>query len=195
MTLLEQALPQFDVNEVHSAELEVPRDTAWDALLAVKPFEVRLAAPLMAIRALPGLFIGRNWLDLRPRGTLIETLLGLGFLELGRRPGEELAVGAIGRFWSLTGNRPVPIGSPEAFRAFDEPGHAKAAMDFRLESTGPGTLVRTETRIAGTDPEATRLFRRYWTLIHPGSALIRISLLNAIRRRAQRAPARRAAPA
>lgn len=185
MTALDEALPSFDVHEVHSTELEVPPDAAWDALLAVKPLEVRLVAPLMALRALPGLVTRRNWLDLRPRGTLIDSMLGAGFLELARRPGKELAVGAIGRFWSLTGNEPVPLESPGEFRAFDEPGYAKAAMDFTFEPAGGGTLVRTETRVAGTNPEATKVFRRYWRLIYPGSALIRISTLNAIRRRAR----------
>jgi hypothetical protein len=186
-SLLEEALPRYDVNEVHSLEVPAPPDATWEAVMAVKPLEVRLLAPLMAVRALPALLTQRNWVDLRPRGTLIEGFLGAGFLELGSRSGEELAVGAIGRFWSLTGNRPIALESAEEFRDFDEPGYAKAAMDFTLEPAGSGTRVRTETRVAGTDPEATRLFRCYWRAIYPGSALIRISLLNAIRRRAQRA--------
>jgi hypothetical protein len=183
-SLLEEALPGYDVNEVHSLELPAPPDATWEAVMAVKPLEVRLLPPLLAVRALPALLTRRNWVDLRPRASLIEGFLGAGFLELGRRSGQELALGAIGRFWSLTANRPIAIGSPEEFRDFDEPGYAKAAMDFTLEPAGSGTLVRTETRIAGTDPEATRLFRCYWRVISPGSALIRISLLNAIRRRA-----------
>ena len=35
----------------------------------------------------------------------------------------------------------------------------------------------------GTDPEATRKFRRYWLLIRLGSGAIRRSWLKAIRRR------------
>jgi hypothetical protein len=159
---------------------------AWDALRAVKPVEVRLLAPLMALRGLPALLTGRSRLRYDRSTTLLDVFLRNGFALLGERPGAELAAGAIGRFWSLTGNQPLPVASLADFVAFGEPGYAKAALNFTLEPTEGGTLVRTETRIAGTDPEAVRMFRRYWRVIYPGSALIRISWLNAIRRRAQR---------
>ncbi len=75
---------------------------------------------------------------------------------------------------------------PEGFAAFDEAGCARAAMSFRLEADrGHGVRVATETRIAGTDAAGTRACRRYWRAIAPGSAAIRLSWLNAIRRRAQ----------
>ena len=144
-----------------------------------------MLAPLMTIRALPALLSRRTRLEFGRSNTLIDLFLRNGFLELGSRPGEEFAAGAIGRFWSLTRNQPLPIESTEEFVAFDEPGYAKAALNFTFEPSDAGTLLRTETRILGTDPEATRLFRRYWRLIYPGSALIRISWLNAIRRRAE----------
>jgi hypothetical protein len=47
--------------------------------------------------------------------------------------------------------------------------------------------VVTETRVAGTSPEATRALLRYWVAIRLGSGAIRRSWLAAIRRRAARA--------
>ena len=188
-SLLDEALPLYDFHEVHSLEVDASPEAAWDAFIAVKPLEVRMLAPLMALRALPALLSRRNWLDLRRSDDLIELFLRSGFVELGRRRPDELAAGAIGRFGSVTGNRPLPLAGPAEFEAFDEPGYAKAAMNFTLEPTPGGTLIRTETRVAGTDPDATRLFERYWRVIRPGSGLIRISWLNAIRRRVERAPA------
>ena len=186
-TLLHEALPSSDVGEVHALELPVPQERAWDALRSVTPLEVRLFAPLMALRALPALLARRSWLEYGRRDSLIDLFLRNGFVELGQRPGRELAVGAIGRFWKLAGNRPVSLASAAEFIAFDTPGYAKGVMNFTLEPTGTGTLVGTETRVAGTDPGATRTFRRYWRVVRPGSALIRISALNAISRRAQSA--------
>ena len=185
-SLLSEALPDFDINEIHSREVAAPPAVAWDAFRSLRPLEVRVLAPLMAIRVLPALLSRRNSLQYSRADALIDLFLRNGFLELGSRPGEEFAAGAIGRFWSLTGNDPLPIASPEEFAAFDEPGFAKAAFNFTLEPSGAGTLARTETRIVGTDPGATRLFGRYWRVIYPGSALIRISWLNAVRRRAER---------
>jgi hypothetical protein len=47
-------------------------------------------------------------------------------------------------------------------------------------------MITTETRVAATDDGARRSFKRYWRLIAPGSALIRVVWLRAIRRRAER---------
>jgi len=184
--LLDEAFPRYDVHEVHSLELRAPPGRVWDALRAVTPLEIRVLAPLMALRSVPALLARRGRLPYSSSEPLIEVFLRAGFLELGVDPGREYVAGAVGRFWSLAGNQPLPLASPAEFVAFDDPGYAKAALNFTLEPSGAGTLLRTETRVAGTDPEATRLFRRYWRVIYPGSALIRVSWLNAIRRRAER---------
>jgi hypothetical protein len=185
VTLLDEALPQWDVHEVHSAHVPAPPAVAYAAMKAVKPAEVRLLAPLMAVRALPTLLSGR-WLAFSSNDTLIESFLRNGFAELGEREGSEYLVGGIGPFWKLRGYQFANIGSLEEFVGFDEPGYGKAAVNLTVEPEGTGSRVSTETRVIGTDPAATRSFRRYWWVISPGSALIRISLLNAIRRRSQR---------
>jgi hypothetical protein len=68
---------------------------------------------------------------------------------------------------------------------FVEPGFAKAAVNFEVLPHGTGSLLLTETRIEGTDAAATRSFRRYWRLVYPGSSLIRVAWLRAIRRKAE----------
>jgi hypothetical protein len=171
-------MPEYDVHEVH--ELWVPADpaAAYDAVLAVSASEVRLFGPLMRLRTL-----GRSSRVFDARKPLLGEMKRIGFVELGDRPGEEVVVGAIGRFWSPLGNRPRPTTD---FAGFDEPGYAKAAMNFTVSTDGKGSRITTETRIAGTDPAATRKFRRYWFLIRPGSGAIRRSWLKAIRRRLER---------
>jgi hypothetical protein len=78
--------------------------------------------------------------------------------------------------------------SAAEFAAFREPGYARAAFNMHAEpAPGGGTLLTTETRIQATDDEARRSFRRYWRVIYPGSAAIRLAWLRAIRRRAERA--------
>jgi hypothetical protein len=93
-------------------------------------------------------------------------------------------VGGVGRFWRASAEvRAVSAGD---FAAFREPGYAKAAFNMHAgPSPGGGTLLTTETRIQGTDDHARRSFRRYWLLIHLGSAAIRRAWLRAIRRRAE----------
>ena len=48
----------------------------------------------------------------------------------------------------------------EDFLAFDEPGYAKAGLNFCVLPDGNGSHITTETRVIGTDAEATRKFRR-----------------------------------
>lgn len=172
-------MAEYDVHEVH--ELWVPAEPrdAFEAVVAVSAREVRLFGPLMRLRT-----FGRSGRVFDPQAPLLGEMLKIGFVQLAERPGEEIVVGAIGRFWSPTGNKPIP--TPD-FLAFSEPGYAKAAMNFRVAPDGNGSRITTETRIVGTDADATRRFRRYWFLIRLGSGAIRRSWLKAIRRRLRRA--------
>jgi hypothetical protein len=194
--LLDELLPDFDVNEEHETRVAAPPDVAWAAVQAVTPGEIRLLGPLMAIRGLPARLRGGSAPDQRdPQLPILDAMQRQGFTLIGERPGEEGVLGIVGRFWSLEAMKTIrPIAGPEDFVAFAEPGYAKAAMDLRVVPDGAGSRVLTETRIAGTDAEATKKFRRYWFVVGGGSALIRRSWLGAIRARAE-APARGSASA
>ena len=77
--------------------------------------------------------------------------------------------------------------APQEFAAFDEPGWAKAAWNFRVEpAAGGGAAVTTETRVLCTDERSRRTFRCYWLLIRPFSGLIRHEILRLLRREAER---------
>lgn len=45
--------------------------------------------------------------------------------------------------------------------------------------------MSTETRILATDAIARRKFARYWTFIQPGSAILRRTVLRAVKRTAE----------
>jgi hypothetical protein len=173
--LLDEVMPEYDVHEVHSVWVPAAPEPAYEAVRAVSAREVRLFGPLMALRT-----VGRSNRVFDPQRPLLDAMLNAGFMPLGEQSGEEIVVGAIGRFWSPFGNRPRPV---EDFAGFDEPGYAKAALNFRVEAERGGSRITTETRIAGTDSAATRRFRAYWLLIRLGSGAIRRSWLKAIARR------------
>src|SRR6478752_7590533 len=68
----------------------------------------------------------------------------------------------------------------------DEPGAVRIAMSFELAEAGEGrTRLSTETRVSPTDDAAAGRFRRYWTVVRPGSDVIRLDVLRAVRRRAE----------
>jgi hypothetical protein len=173
--LLDEAMPEHAAREVHSLWVPASPPEAYAAVKGVSAREVRVFGPLMALRT-----FGRSRRIFDPRAPLLGEMLKAGFIALGERPGEEVVVGAVGRFWSPFGNKPRAV---EDFVAFDEPGFAKAALNFTVRAEGSGSRITTETRILGTDAAATRKFRRYWLLIRLGSGAIRRSWLKAIRRR------------
>jgi hypothetical protein len=173
--LIEEVMPHYDVHEVYSLWVPARPTDAFAAVLAVSAREVRLFGPLMLLRT-----FGRSGRVFDPRAPLLGEMLKVGFVKLGERPGEEVVVGAIGRFWSPFGNKPRVV---DDLATFAEPGYAKAALNFAVRPERDGSRITTETRIAGTDAEATRKFRRYWLLIRLGSGAIRRSWLKAIRRR------------
>src|SRR5829696_1156161 len=129
----------------------------------------------------------------RARFDADEPLLGwavrFGFSILGEDVRRELVVSAIGQPWRLAGGRGMAAAGGQEFAAFDQPGYAKMAANFRLDpiAGGRATRLSTETRVACTDPSSARRFGRYWRLIRPASGATRRSWLTAIKRRAERA--------
>jgi hypothetical protein len=205
---LDDFLPDYDANEVHSTRIAAPPDQVLAAARALSPREVPLVVALMAARRLPArlLRLARGRAT-RPRSSpsesgapdaplldspsesgaldapFLEGFTRAGFFVLADRP-DELVLGVVGRFWTPDGG--IERVAADDFVAFGEPGFAKAVFNFHVREVAGGTLLTTETRIEGTDERARRMFRRYWRVVMPGSALIRRAWLRAIRNRAER---------
>jgi hypothetical protein len=88
------------------------------------------------------------------------------------------------------GWRPAGRPTPAAYQALSAPDFAKALIDFRVDDGArygaqDACVVTTETRVFATDAATRRRFAVYWRVIYPGSALIRVMWLRAIRLRAE----------
>jgi hypothetical protein len=186
--LIDRFLPAYDWNEVHAIEIRAAPRAVLDAVRSVTAGEIRLLGVLFGLRRLPGRLLGRPPAS-RASGPVLDAILRSGFVLLDEDADREVVVGTIGRFWQL---RPVhaDIAGPADFLAYDTPGFARAAMNFRVAESGPGrTRLSTETRIAATDAGARRRFGAYWLLVRPGSGLIRRMWLRAVRKRAEQGAA------
>jgi hypothetical protein len=178
--MLDEFLPRYDFNEVHSTTTSASPAAAMEAIRALTPAEVPTLVVLMAIRTLPSTLRGRRT---GLRGRLLEGFARGGFVPLRDAP-DEVVFGVVGQFWKpSSGVRRI---EPAEFEGFAEPGTAKAAFNLLVEPDGERTRIVTETRIATPDEHSRRSFSRYWRVIQPGSALIRRDWLRAIRRRAER---------
>jgi hypothetical protein len=173
-TLLDEVLPEFDFRNRHARRVAA---TPERVVAAVEGFRLGGAASLlMRIR---GLRI--------PSGSIREALVGSGFTVLAEHPGGEVVAGTTGQFWALReqAHMEAPL-DLQAFRAFDRPGWAQAAISVRIEPLEDGsTLVTTETRVRCVDDAARRRFRVYWSFIKVFSGWLRRDFLRSIARIAE----------
>ncbi len=182
-TQLDQFVPVYQFNEVHSIRVMAPKDRVYRAIKTVTADEIPFFRTLTWLRRLgrPG---RESILNAPQRLPLLEVATQTGFLLLAEEPDREIVVGTavmVPRAW-----RPRKSVAPEDFKTIREPGFAIAAMNFLVEDAGPGGCnVTTETRVYATDASARRRFAMYWRAIYPGSALIRRMWLRAVKRRAE----------
>lgn len=168
----------FDVSEYHETRIRAPIEKVYDALRTAD-----LSSPiirlLLRLRGLTAIF--RTGSHNRNLNLNLEAIMKGGFVLLGENPPNEIALGLIGRFWTLSGDRRRV--TADEFAAFDSPGYAKAVWNFSLvEESAEVTRLATETRVRCLDDASRRRFRVYWTLIAPFSGLIRREALLMIRR-------------
>jgi len=182
--LIDRFLPEYDWNEVHSIEIGATPAAVLVALRAVTAGEIRLVGLLMGLRALPARLLGHRP-PVRRGGPVLEEVLRSTFGLLAENE-SEMVVGTIGRFWQPRATH-AHFRDGGAFIAFERPGWAKAAMNFSVSDAGRGrTRLATETRIVVTDARARRRFAAYWLIVRPGSGLIRLLWLRAVKKRAEK---------
>ncbi len=197
MSTLDTLLPVHVQRSAHEIVVAAPAPVVWEAMRRLTPGELSLTRTLMAIRGLPERLLGG---DGRGRAgdadaPLVDQFLASGFAVLAEEAPYALAVGAVATPWRLRhGETYTPVDAQD-FASVARPGSVRMAMAFDLAETGAGTRLRTETRVQPTDAAAAAAFGRYWRVIRLGSALIRMDMLRAIRRRAERTGAAVAAAA
>jgi hypothetical protein len=111
MSLADEVLPTFDVSDEVAVVVDADAATTWRTLLEADLIEVGRRRPLVgllgALRALPEV-VNRLFHGKRPpappgRLTLRDTtklpLDGGGWVLVGERPGDEIALGLVGKFW------------------------------------------------------------------------------------------------
>jgi hypothetical protein len=180
--LLDRFMPVYDVVERHAVRVEASAEATLEAARNAELFDAPLTRAIFRGREL--LLGAAPVARTRPRGLLAE-MESLGWRVLAENPGREIVVGAIARPWEAEVTfRSVP---PDQFASFAEPGLVKIAWTLRTDPNAcGGSIFRTETRAAATDPLARAKFRRYWAVLSPGIILIRHASLAVVKADAER---------
>jgi hypothetical protein len=150
-----------------------------------------LIRTLFRIREIPWRILNRR--SHKPGlGNALRDMIEMGFILLADEPPREICLGVVGRFWQPSPDL-IQV-SAERFKQFDDPGYAKAAMNFLITPLDDSTCrLTTETRVWCPNSMAKKQFRRYWTMIRPFSGLIRKEMLMIAKRSAQAEYARKGA--
>lgn len=181
-TLIEKAMPSPDYVLDEQIVVPVPAKEAFDAVSTFDLTEVRdpIARAALWVRALPER-LRRRVPPRRPtRFTLDDLVIGTDWILLGREPGEEVALGAVGRFWTpVVRWREV---TPEEYADFGEPRWGKIAMAFTVLPYGAHRSVVTyEVRITFADSATRAMFDRYWWTVRPFVDRVLRGMLHTIR--------------
>jgi len=180
--LLDRFMQEYEVVERHHIRVGAPASTTLAVASDLNLFDLPLVRGIVKGRAL---ILGATPVDRPgPRGMLAE-VQSLGWVVLAEAPGREIVVGAVTRPWEANVTfRSIPPGD---FAAFAEPDYVKIAWTLRADALGANESVfRTETRAIATDAAARAKFRRYWSFLSPGIALIRLMSLRPVKSEAER---------
>jgi hypothetical protein len=184
VTLLDEALPNYEFGERHHTHVAAPPERALAAARDATPADMRFVRTLFALRSLPARLTRGGALPADPLRSLAAQMVEFGFVLLAEDE-REVVYGYVGQPWRLAGGSRPRLSTAREWLDFAEPGCVKAAMSFSVVPAASGTRLETETRVHATDPTSCRRFARYWRVIRPGSGLIRRSWLRAAKRRAE----------
>lgn len=180
--ILDTFMPAYDIVERHQIRVHAPTAVTF---AAAKDMDLSRHPLIRAIfRARETILGSRPDEGRTPRG-LLEQTKALGWVVLHETPGREIVMGSVTKPWEAD----VVFRSvaPAAFAGFSEPNYVKIAWTLRADPAGDGySIFSTETRAVATDAEARRRFRRYWSFVSPGIALIRQLSLAPLRTEAER---------
>lgn len=188
-SLLDQFIPIPEVVEHHQIHVAAPAEIA---MAAAGEMEFLKSPVIRAIVKARELALGGAPDERAHPTALLEQMLSIGWVVLAERPGREIVLGAVTQPWQAAPVfRSVP---PGEFLAFAEPGYVKIAWTLRADPIDEAhSTFHTETRVATTDAEARTRFRTYWSFVAPGVKVIRMAMLQPLRRAAEARAARPAA--
>jgi hypothetical protein len=182
LRILDRFIPDPDVRERFETTIHAPADVVMRVAV---DFDMHSVAAVRAIFRLREAFLGTTTLSPRRPQGIVEETKSLGWGVLAEQPGRAVVCGARCQPW-LAEVRFSALDA-EQFASYSAPGQVKIAWTLEAEPIADGvTRFAQETRAVATDAHARRKFLRYWRWARFGIIGIRLLLLPAVRRTAER---------
>jgi hypothetical protein len=179
---LERFIPHPDVRERFETTIRAPADLVME--VAAQLDMQSLPAVRFIFRLRERLTRAARSPPRKPQGILEETK-ALGWGVLAEQPGRFVVCGAACRPWLA--NVEFSALPPDTFTTYAQRDQVKIAWTLEAEEIVCGvTRFSQETRAVATDEQARIKFRRYWRWARFGIIAIRLLLLPAVRRTAER---------
>jgi len=180
--LLDRFVPQPDVRGRHETTVHAPSALVMDA---ARNFDIESVFIVRTLFQLRGAFLGAASSSVRQPQGLVAQMHAIGWQCLAEDRDHYFVAGACCRPW-LADPAFSPVDASH-FASFAEPDLVKIAWTLEATPLAPAiTRFATETRAVATDERARIKFRRYWRKFGAGIVLIRLVLLPAIRKQAER---------
>ncbi|MEX2156764.1 MAG: hypothetical protein WD773_07990 [Gemmatimonadales bacterium] len=136
MTLLDDFAPKWQFREIHAIAVLATPERAYRAIETVTAGEIRLFRALTWFRRL-GRVGPESILNAPPDQPILDVATRSGFLLLAAEPPKEIVVGTV---VVAPPGVPRPM-APRQFKDINEPGYAKAVMNFRIDRAGLAILL------------------------------------------------------
>lgn len=178
---LDKIMPKYSFWEYHETKVNASPKEVMTLVEEVSVTDLPVVKCLLSLRETVGGKLPEKKTGKKPKG--LQEMRDGGFLDL-ISDSTEFIMGMIGqpqssKVFSYKLNA-------LQFMAFEELNYVKIAFNFKVKDLGNGqSLLSTETRVQTFDNKTAKIFNRYWTIVYPGSAIIRRVWLNAIADRAE----------
>ena len=179
---IDDFMPVCDVVEGWCLPVHASAERTFAALCNLDMLQ---SGVIRAIFTLRELVLGSRQHEERRSIGLVEQGKAWGWSVVATKSGQEIVFGAATQPWIA--NPSFRGLSAQNFRAFYEPGYVKIIWNLRVSAKGTqDSIAITETRALAADKTVRAMFRRYWALVAPGTALIRLIALYRAKKAAER---------
>jgi hypothetical protein len=184
MTSVHKYIPRPDTIERFERRIAAPADLVMHTAYDFDMQSIWLIRLIINARK----FVLGGTPDVRKPKGLVRECLDIGWGILEEEPGRLLVCGAVCQPWfGDVKFTPIPA---DKFLECNEPDLVKIAWSLEaVETDSNSTLFVHEVRAAATDHDSRKKFLRYWRWARFGIVAIRLLLLPAIKRKAERSAA------